>query len=189
MVAPFGLTKYVFWSLRISPRASFFPLPNQPDLIHINQVFHYDLNCLNVTVWRLQTQAWCFGKRLTLFSCNHTSLIQWDPICISGGNFSSGVVGSAPLLIIFEDLLHLKTKVLVFSSLKVHLAAVSCYHKGIEIGFIQEVFLKGPGNLCPLCDPLVPQWSLIGWVSTVNAQALWIPCYVLWQSFLGRCVS
>lgn len=41
-------------------------------------------------------------------------------------------VGGALLQVMYDYLLYLKAKGLAFSFLKVPLAAISCYHKGIE---------------------------------------------------------
>lgn len=85
--APFWPHQIWFPILMIICWALFLLLPNKPDLISINQVFHHDLNHPSRQFGGFR-QTWYFHRRLKTFSCILTSLTLGNPVSITGGTVS-----------------------------------------------------------------------------------------------------
>lgn len=119
-------------------------IPQHPDLMSIGQVHHCNLNHFSLGVWTVGTKIWYFLRKSTMYFCSHTNIPQENPIHISGDNFPTDVERKYTSRFCpfagYTYLLHLKANDLAFSSLKVLLAAIFCYHSGTEgASFIEEV--------------------------------------------------
>lgn len=90
LLVPFWLCQIWFPMLVEASQCWFIPLPKHPDLISIGHMCHHDLNCLNLTAWRLGTKSLYFLKKSMTYFCSHKNLPQENLMHISGDNVPAG---------------------------------------------------------------------------------------------------